>query len=85
MIFYLYLCTRLRKSGKQMQEKHCKNVLLTEFAKIHTGGMSIYAFACRVCIRFSRLRHILRREICSSNPVPVKVFGDTWLKTDMST
>ena len=26
----------------------------------------------------SRLRHILRREICSLNPVPIKVFGDTW-------
>ncbi len=25
----------------------------------------------------SRLVHILRREICSIDPVPTKVFGDT--------
>ncbi len=33
----------------------------------------------------SRLVHILRREICSINPVPSKVIGVTSITTDMST
>ena len=33
----------------------------------------------------SRLKHIIRREICSRNPVQVKAFGDTYYKTDKST
>ncbi len=33
----------------------------------------------------SYLRHILRREICSIDPVSSKVFGDTSIMTDMST
>ncbi len=33
----------------------------------------------------SRLVHILRREICSIDPVPSKVIGVTSITTDMST
>lgn len=74
-----------KSNVSRKQEKHCDIVLYLEFAKIHTGGLSIFAFACCVCNWFSRQRHIFRREICSLNPVPVKVFGDTSDKTDMST
>ncbi len=44
MIFYLYLCTRLRKSGKQMQEKHCDIVLYLEFAKNSYGRIEHFCF-----------------------------------------
>lgn len=42
--------------------------------------LSLVVYALGSC-----LRHILRREICSINPVPSKVIGVTSITTDMST
>ena len=47
--------TAFERKESCKQEKHCDIVLYLEFAKIHTGGLSIYAFACSVCYRHSRL------------------------------
>jgi len=44
IVFYLYFCICLRKSGKQMQEKHCDIVLLTEFAKNSYGRIEHFCF-----------------------------------------
>lgn len=37
-----------------------------------------------VCVCYLN-QHTVRRERCFLNPVPTKVFGDTSMKTDMST
>ncbi len=70
-----YVAFNSQESSKQ--EKHCDKVPFTEFRQSSYGGMSIL-LSLDVYAMGSRLRHILRREICSSNPVPIKVFGDTW-------
>lgn len=46
------------------QEKHCDKVPFTEFRQSSYGGMSIL-LSLDVYAMGSRLRHILRREICS--------------------
>ena len=63
---------------RKMQEKHCEIVPFTEFRQNSYGRIEHYCFRLVVYAIGSRLRHIFRREICSKDPVPVKVFGDTW-------
>ena len=46
------------------QEKHCDKVPFTEFRQSSYGGMSIL-LSLDVYAMGSRLRHIIRREICS--------------------
>ena len=68
-----YLCSRFRER-KCKQEKHCDIVLAFEFAKFKKeDGAFVLSLdcVCYICSIF------FRRENCSHNPVPSKVFGDT--------
>ena len=76
LVYSIKKCNFANAYESKVSRIALRKVLFTEFAKVLNQEDGAFLLSLGVYARYNSIRH--RREICSIETVPDKVFGDTW-------